>query len=189
MNLALSLLAATERAPLAEAAVDGDRRLTYEALLERSARVQAGSPPRESARGDRVAAIARNRLETVELFWACQWLGAVFVPLSHRSTRDEVEYCVADWGAALFLDGDADLEVGGGDPIPGLSTYGTTSRRSCSTRPGRQGGRRGCPAPIERSAQAPWRRSSSTDTDRATARSASCLCTTRWATTRCSRCR
>ncbi len=140
MNLALSLLAATERAPLAEAAVDGDRRLTYEALLERSARVAGWLAAQGVARGDRVAAIARNRLETVELFWACQWLGAVFVPLSHRSTRDEVEYCVADSGAALFLDGDADLEVGGGDPHPGaldlrddepaimLYTSGTTGR-------------------------------------------------------------
>ena len=87
MNLALSLLYAAERTPDAEAVVDGDdpRHLRGAARAGGAAR---GRPRGEGVeRGDRVAAVARNRAETVELFWACQWLGAVFVPLSHRLAR------------------------------------------------------------------------------------------------------
>jgi 2-furoate---CoA ligase len=104
VNLALSLLYAAERTPRAEAVVDGGARLTYAELRERAARLATGLAGAGVAPGDRVAAVARNRLETVELFWACQWLGAVIVPLSHRVSRDDLAYCVADSGALLFLE-------------------------------------------------------------------------------------
>lgn len=109
MNLALSLLYAAERTPEAEAVVEGDVRLGYAELRGRAARLAQGLADRGVGRGDRVAAIARNRHETAELFWACQWLGAVFVPLSHRVSREDVEYCVADSGAKLLLEADEDL--------------------------------------------------------------------------------
>src|SRR4029450_4358194 len=34
-------------------------------------------------------------------YWACQWLGAVFVPLSWRASRAEVDYCIEDAAADL----------------------------------------------------------------------------------------
>ena len=52
--------------------------------------------------GDRVAATLRNRFETVILYWASQWLGAVFVPLNWRLRPDELTYCVADCGARVL---------------------------------------------------------------------------------------
>ena len=106
MNLARSLLYAAERAPDAEAVVHGDSRLTYASLRERAARLARGLEERGVGRGDRLAAIARNRHETAELFWACQWLGAVFVPLSHRASREDLDYCAADSGAALVIGAD-----------------------------------------------------------------------------------
>jgi 2-furoate---CoA ligase len=109
VNLALSLLAAAEREPDAEALVDGELRLTYAELRERAARLATGLERLAVERGDRVAAIARNRAETVLLFWACQWLGAVFVPLSHRVSAEEVEYCVEDSGARVCFPVDVDL--------------------------------------------------------------------------------
>ncbi len=141
MNLALSLLYAAERTPEAEAVVDGDVRLTYADLRARAARLAGRLAGEGVHRGDRVAAIARNRHETVELFWACQWLGAVLVPLSHRASREDVDYCVADSGAKLFFDADEPLRPRGADPKqPGaldldagdpsimLYTSGTTGR-------------------------------------------------------------
>jgi 2-furoate---CoA ligase len=110
MNLALSLLYGAERTPAVEAVVDGDTRRTYAELRERAARVAAGLAARGVGHGDRVAAIARNRLETVELFWGCQWLGAVFVPLSHRVSPEDLDYCVADSGASVFLEDGFELE-------------------------------------------------------------------------------
>ena len=109
MNLALSLLYAAERTPDAEALVDGDVRLTYAALRERAARLANGLANRGVSAGDRIAAVARNRRETVQLFWACQWLGAVFVPLSWRVAPEEIEYCRTDAGARMFFEGDSAL--------------------------------------------------------------------------------
>jgi 2-furoate---CoA ligase len=110
MNLALSLLYAAERTPDAEALVDGTSRLTYAQLADRAARLAAGLAHRGVRHGDRVAAIARNRGESAQLYWACQWLGAVFVPLSHRISQEDVDYCVQDSGATLVLGADEDLE-------------------------------------------------------------------------------
>ncbi len=109
MNLAVSLLGATERTPGAEAIIDRDRRIPYEELRSVSARLATGLVRLGIARGDRVAAIARNRAETALLLWGCQWLGAVFVPLSHRISTEEVEYCVDDSGARTCFPADVDL--------------------------------------------------------------------------------
>jgi len=140
VNLALSLLAMAERRPEAEAVVDGDVRLTYAELRERAARLAGGLAERGVATGDRVAAVVRCRRQSVELYWACQWLGATFVPLSHRVSQADLDYCRADCGAKAWFDVDVDLEPLYGDEHPGaldrdereeslmLYTSGTTGR-------------------------------------------------------------
>jgi 2-furoate---CoA ligase len=138
MNLALSLLYAAERHPEAEAVVQGDARLTYAQLRERAARIAAGLDVQP---GERVAAVVKNRLESVELYWACQWAGALFVPLSHRLAQADLDYCVEDSGAARVFAVDADLgELRAAAEHPGalerderepslmLYTSGTTGR-------------------------------------------------------------
>ena len=62
------------------------------------------------APGDRVAVVLDNRLETALLYWAAQWAGAVFVPLSWRLSEEELDYCIGDAGAALV--------IREGDPLP-----------------------------------------------------------------------
>jgi 2-furoate---CoA ligase len=140
VNLALSLLCAAERHPDAEAVVDGETRLTYAELLARAARLAGGLEREGLRRGDRLAAVVRCRRESVELYWACQWLGATFVPLSPRVSAADLAYCREDSGAALFLEADVDLEPFLGDEHPGalgagdedeslmLYTSGTTGR-------------------------------------------------------------
>jgi len=141
VNLALSLLYAAERTPDAEALVGEGKRLTYAELRERAARIAAGLAERGVGRGDRVACVLRNETETVELYWAAQWLGACFVPLSHRMTTEDLEYCISDSGARLVLrHPDAVQELITGDDHTGaldldereasiqLYTSGTTGR-------------------------------------------------------------
>ncbi len=140
MNLALSLLAAAERTPEAEAVVDAGSRLTYGDLLDRVSRLAGGLEATGVVAGDRVAAIVRCRRQSVELYWACQWLGATFVPLSHRATEAEIGYCRTDSGARVLLAVDVDLEPLYGPPAAGaldrdereeslmLYTSGTTGR-------------------------------------------------------------
>ncbi len=96
MNLAASLLAACERHPELEA-FPGIR---YGELLPRVARIAGGL---DVAPGARVAVVLDNRLETALLYWAAQWAGAVFVPLSWRLAEEELDYCIADAGAERVI--------------------------------------------------------------------------------------
>ena len=96
MNLAASLLGATERHPELEAFPE----IPYGDLLLRVRRIAGGLAV---APGDRVALVLDNRLDTALLYWACQWAGAVVVPLSWRLSEDELAYCVEDAGAAIVI--------------------------------------------------------------------------------------
>jgi 2-furoate---CoA ligase len=131
VNLAQSLLAACERHPEHEAFPG----ISYGELLPRIRRIAGGL---EVEPGERVALVLDNRLETPLLYWACQWAGAVAVPLSWRLSEDEVAYCVDDSGARRVIrDGD---ELPDGPEHPGaldrderdvsllLYTSGTTGR-------------------------------------------------------------
>src|SRR5262249_39768570 len=96
VNLALSLLAAAERTPRAEA-LPG---ITYAELRERASRIAGGLG---LARGERMATVLDNRIETALLYWAAQWAGAVFVPLSWRASEADLDYCVEDCGAKVVI--------------------------------------------------------------------------------------
>ncbi|MGZ8347509.1 MAG: AMP-binding protein, partial [Allosphingosinicella sp.] len=61
------------------------------------------------ARGDRVAAIARNHVELVVLQLACTRLGAIFVPLNWRLSETEIATAIEDC-APVLLTGDAQLD-------------------------------------------------------------------------------
>ncbi|HEV7862278.1 MAG TPA: AMP-binding protein, partial [Acidimicrobiia bacterium] len=149
MNLGQQLLAAAERHPGAEAVVDEQQRLTYSDLAERAATVAGGLSALGVKAGDRVAAALRNRVETVLLYWACQWLGACFVPLNWRLKSEEIRYCATDAEATVFVAEPHLVETTGarlyadlpsGDAAPGpfraddrdpalmLYTSGTTGR-------------------------------------------------------------
>jgi 2-furoate---CoA ligase len=131
VNLAISLLAATERHPDAEA-LPG---YTYERLRETAARI-AGGLGLET--GERLAVVLDNRIETALLYWAAQWAGVVFVPLSWRLSESELDYCIADCGAARVLrEGDrlphgsehaGALDLDEREPGLILYTSGTTGR-------------------------------------------------------------
>ena len=96
MNLARSLLAACERHPELEAFPG----IAYGELLPRIRRVAGGHGVEP---GDPVATVLDNRLETALLYWAAQWAGAVFVPLSWRLQPEELDYCVGDRGARVVV--------------------------------------------------------------------------------------
>jgi 2-furoate---CoA ligase len=103
MNLALTLQAAAERHPEREAVVEGDLRITYGELRLRASRLAGRLSEHGVGRGDHLVVLLRDRTETVLLYWACQWLGAWFVPLNFRMSAGEVDYCVRDAGACLLV--------------------------------------------------------------------------------------
>ncbi|MDX6618248.1 MAG: 2-furoate---CoA ligase, partial [Gaiellales bacterium] len=117
MNLGEHLLACAERRPEALAIVDGEQRATYAALLERARGAAGGLAELGVGQGDRVAAALKNRIETAVLYWASQWLGAVFVPLNWRLRPDELTYCVGDCGAKVLAIEGASAEAA--EAVPG----------------------------------------------------------------------
>ena len=54
-------------------------------------------------RGDRVAIMCSNRVEMLEVFLACGWLGAIAVPINTASMRPQIEYYLANSGARLLV--------------------------------------------------------------------------------------
>lgn len=111
MNLGLTLLAAAERHGDGEALIDGECRLHYAALHRRAASLAGGLSELGLERGDPLCALLGNRHQTVELYWATQWLGAKFVPLNFRLSPDEVRYCVNDSGGKLVVFEEASAEA------------------------------------------------------------------------------
>jgi fatty-acyl-CoA synthase len=99
------------RTPDKLAVVDlgSERRLTYAQFDARISRLAGYLRDRLGiARGDRVAVLALNTSDTLEVQFACGRIGAVFLPLNTRLTVPELQYIVGDAAPSLMIH-DADL--------------------------------------------------------------------------------
>ncbi len=85
------------------AVVDGDRRFTYRELAARVRHLAAGLQRRGIGRGDRVAVLSFNRVETLEALFALARLGAIMVPLNWRLTPPELAVQLADSAPGLMI--------------------------------------------------------------------------------------
>lgn len=54
-------------------------------------------------RGDRVALMSANRVECLEVFLGCGWIGAVSVPINTASMGPQIEYFLVDSGARMLV--------------------------------------------------------------------------------------
>jgi fatty-acyl-CoA synthase len=99
------------RTPNKPAAIDlaSDRRLTYAQFDARISRLATHLRDRlKIARGDRIAVLALNTTDTLEVQFACGRIGAVFLPLNTRLTVPELQYIVGDAAPKLMIH-DAEL--------------------------------------------------------------------------------
>jgi len=99
------------RTPDKLAVVDlaSERRFTYAELDARTSRLARHLRDRLGvARGDRVAVLALNTTDTLEVQFACGRLGAVFLPLNTRLTVPELQFIVGDAAPKVMVH-DADL--------------------------------------------------------------------------------
>jgi fatty-acyl-CoA synthase len=88
---------------LALADVGTGRRFSYDAMfarVERAARYLAAA---NVGRGDRVAVLARNSSDQLELLFACKRLGALFVPINWRLAAPELRYIVEDAAPTILF--------------------------------------------------------------------------------------
>jgi len=80
------------------------RRFSYAQFDDRIARLAKHLRDRlEIKRGDRVAVLALNTTDTLEVQFACGRLGAVLLPLNTRLTVPELRYIVGDSSPSLMI--------------------------------------------------------------------------------------
>ncbi len=128
------------------AVVDDDRRLTWAEVAERSRRLAVALQGAGLQRGDRVAVLAPNGLEVLEMHFGVPAAGTALVALNTRLLQDETAY-ILEHSRARLLVVDATL-----------AELGTEAARQAGVErvlvcgPGAPGRR--APAPTRRS----WRR-------------------------------
>lgn len=91
--------------PKQEALVVGDVRRSYRELNERANRVANAVKKMGIQRGDRIAVLAMNEPEYLELYFGLGKIGVVLVPINHRLAPPEVAYIVNDCEASILIFG------------------------------------------------------------------------------------
>jgi fatty-acyl-CoA synthase len=85
------------------AVIFGDRSVTYDELDERSSRLASALQRSGFERGDRLALLAYNRVEYLEVFFAAAKLGGVIVPVNYLFKPAEVQHLLDDSGARWMV--------------------------------------------------------------------------------------
>ncbi|HLN05690.1 MAG TPA: AMP-binding protein [Acidimicrobiales bacterium] len=93
------------RTPNAVAMACGDRSLTFAQLDERVGRLGGALRARGLVPGDRVALLAANELEYVEIQAACVRSGFTLVPLNRRLADPELDFMLRDADARVLVAG------------------------------------------------------------------------------------
>ena len=92
------------RSGCSEALVGGGERISYAALWKVSGSFAGWLSNAGIKSGDRIGVLTGNHPTAVIVIAACQRLGAICVPLSHRLVEPEIRFMLADSGAkALFV--------------------------------------------------------------------------------------
>lgn len=113
MNPAEFLTMSSAVLPEREALVSGDgkTRITYAQMAARVNRLANALRARGIGRGSRVALMAVNSPEYVEVYYACAKIGACFVPLNFRAKREELAYMLNASEASLLFIGDRYIPI------------------------------------------------------------------------------
>jgi long-chain acyl-CoA synthetase len=113
MNPAEFLTISAAVVPEREAMVSGDggSRVTYADMASQVNKVANSLQSMGVAQGSRVAVMATNSPEYVEIYYACAKLGACFVPLNFRAKREELAYMLNASEAGVLFAADRYLEL------------------------------------------------------------------------------
>jgi fatty-acyl-CoA synthase len=112
------------------AVIDGERRFTYPAFLERVERLAAALQAAGLRPGDRVAVLSPNAAMPLEATFAVPRAGGVLCALNIRLAAEEIAYILGHCGASIVLY-DADL-----DPLVDQLALRVPATRVGEARPG-----------------------------------------------------
>ena len=79
------------------------QRITHAQYLARASALAGGLAAAGIGRGDRVAVLAQNRLEYLDLYGAAALLGAVIVPINWRLNAEEIAHAITDTTPTLVF--------------------------------------------------------------------------------------
>jgi len=88
-----------------EAVVDGETRFTYKELNGRVNRLSQYLKSMGMKKGERIAMLAYNCVEYVEVIFAAAKLGLILVPLNWRLSTAELAFNITDSGAVVLIFG------------------------------------------------------------------------------------
>ena len=111
LNIGQVLSAQARLQPEKVAARDLDRAMTYRQWNARACRLANALTGLGLAQGDRVAILAYNRVEWLEIYVAAAKSGLVAVPINFRLTGPEAQYILEDCGVAALIVEDALIPV------------------------------------------------------------------------------
>src|SRR5215210_8000647 len=103
LNLGQMLSAHARLSPNRIGARDLDRAMTFAQWNERSCRLANALLGMGLAKGDRVAVLAYNCVEWMEIYVALAKAGLVAVPINFRLVGPEIRYIVDDAGARALI--------------------------------------------------------------------------------------
>jgi crotonobetaine/carnitine-CoA ligase len=106
-TLPTMLLRQAKRIPDKPLVSAGDVALTYAQACDMAARAAAALQSAGIGPGERVALICSNRMEFIEIFLGCAWLGAVLVPINVASRGPQLQHILSNSGARLLIIEDA----------------------------------------------------------------------------------
>ncbi len=107
MNPAEFLTISSAVVPDREALVSGDGkvRITYEQMADRVNRLANALQGMGVSNSTRVATMATNSPQAIEVYYACAKLGACFVPINYRAKQEELAYMLdASEAQVIFAD-------------------------------------------------------------------------------------
>jgi crotonobetaine/carnitine-CoA ligase len=96
---------------------DGEERTVAE-MQEAASRRAGGLAAAGLGPGHRVLLLAENRLEVLELWLGCAWLGAVLVPVNPALKGTQLEHVLSDADARLVVRERELEELALGEPVP-----------------------------------------------------------------------
>ncbi len=140
---------AVKRFPSRPAMVEGDRQLTFAEVDDRAHRLAMAFRNAGLRPGDRVALLALNEIEYLEIQVAAQRARVILVPLNYRLAVPELAYIVADSTPTLLIHGPRLAEQAAALDVPTvwhLGDAGTGASYEAALAAADPGG--ACPVPI-----------------------------------------
>ncbi len=134
MNIVPDLLSfALANCPDRQAVICGEASLTFREVDQRAERLRSVLESAGLSRGDRLALLAVNSIEYLEIHVAAMRAGLVLVPLNFRLALPELSYIVENCGPRLLVCGQAFAETGQALGVDNLLVLGDSYEGSLNS--------------------------------------------------------